>query len=958
MTRVLPLGALPDAALEARWTAAVSGFAPLAPYLDALSRRAPWVLESPQAARAALAAALKAAKDLAADPPPLEEAMAVLRRAKAATHLCVALLDLAGAQDLSETTGAIAAFADAATAAGLATAARVLAEQNRLEPADPGAAAGLIPGFIVLAMGKGGAGELNYSSDVDLSLFFEPDRLRVRSGHEPRAVAQRIAQLLVRILEQITSDGYVFRTDLRLRPDPNSTSPAVSVPAALNYYQSLGQNWERAAFIKARPCAGDLPAGEAFLQSLQSFIWRRRLDYAAIEDIHAIKRRLRAAKGTAALNDGAFDVKLGWGGIRDIELFAQTQQLIHGGRRPLLRSPQTLKALEALALEGLLGGFEAESLASAYIFFRHVEHRLQMVADEQTHRLPADPAQAARVAALCGFAEPGAFQQALKTHRTRVIDIDQKLFALEPGAASDDPLSGLRFTGVENDPATDAHLQSMGYAHPDRVGGVIRDWQAGRVRALRTERARRLMAALTPAILRAASQSDAPDTAFARFAAMIAGLSAGVQVLSLYEAHPALIGETMAALAVSQPLSETLARRPSLLDLLSETRFFAPLRHDPPDALRETLRAAAATAETLDDAMNAARRAHRDEMFRIAMQILKGAATAAEAGRAYAELADASVAAMAAAAARAVEVDKGPLPGAFCILGLGKLGGRELAAGSDLDVMVVYEPREGAGPDGVQPFAKLAQRLIAALSAPTEEGILYEVDMQLRPSGAKGPVAVRFSSFARYYRDEAWTWELLALTRARPVAGDAGLAARIMQETRAILASARDREAVLTDAAAMRALMERERPASGPWDLKLKPGGLVDIEFIAQALQITTGDPAVLSSNTAAAIAGLAERNALTQTEAAALIQAQTASADLQQVLRLCTPAGFDPVTAGAQLRELLARVLDTPSFDDVAARMQAHAQTVRAIFLERVGDGSGRGPPLKPAEAYAGLCF
>ncbi len=250
MTRVLPLGALPDAALEARWTAAVSGFAPLAPYLDALSRRAPWVLESPQAARAALAAALKAAKDLAADPPPLEEAMAVLRRAKAATHLCVALLDLAGAQDLSETTGAIAAFADAATAAGLATAARVLAEQNRLEPADPGAAAGLIPGFIVLAMGKGGAGELNYSSDVDLSLFFEPDRLRVRSGHEPRAVAQRIAQLLVRILEQITPDGYVFRTDLRLRPDPNSTSPAVSVPAALNYYQSQGQNWERAASSK------------------------------------------------------------------------------------------------------------------------------------------------------------------------------------------------------------------------------------------------------------------------------------------------------------------------------------------------------------------------------------------------------------------------------------------------------------------------------------------------------------------------------------------------------------------------------------------------------------------------------------------------------------------------------------------------------------------------------------
>ena len=950
MPQVRPLGAAPDAPLETRWSAAVEGLAALTPYLAALARRWPDVLESPQAARAARQKALQDAWAMAQTPPPIDEAMAALRRGKAQTHLAVALLDLSGDADLSETTGAITAFADAAASAALAVAARTLGEQNRLAPAGEGVGAGPIPGFIVLAMGKGGAGELNYSSDVDLSLFFDPEQLPVRPGHEPRPVAQRIAQLLVRVLEQTTPDGYVFRTDLRLRPDPNSTAPAVTVPAALNYYQSLGQNWERAAFIKARPSAGDIPAGQAFLQSLEGFIWRRHLDYAAIEDIHAIKRRIRAAKGTAGLRDPAFDVKLGWGGIRDIELFVQTQQLILGGRRAALRQPETLKALQALVEEGVLGAPEAAALDAAYVFFRHVEHRLQMVADEQTHRLPADPAQAARIARLCGFESLDAFDAALEAHRARVIEIDQRLFPKDAAAAADDPLAGLRFTGVDNDPATDAHLRAMGYAQPDKVGAVIRDWQSGRVRALRTERARRLMAGLTPAILRAAAESDEADRVFARFADLIAGLTAGVQVLSLYEAHPALIGETMAALSVSQPLAETLSRRPALLDLFSEPRFFAPLAGDPPDAARDLL-APAAAAKSLDDAMNAARRAHREEMFRIAMQILKGVATAAEAGRAYADLAEASVAAMAQAAVRAVEADKGPLPGAFCVLGLGKLGGRELAAGSDLDVMVVYEPREGVDADGVQAFTKLTQRLIAALSAPTEEGVLYEVDMQLRPSGAKGPVAVRLSSFARYYREEAWTWELLALTRARPVVGDTALAARIASEARAILAAPRDSAAVLADAAAMRARMERERPGSGPWDLKLKPGGLVDVEFIAQALQITAGDPKVLSPNTAEALAALAEQGALPPEEAAALIEAQTAYADLQQVLRLCAPSAFDPAAAGSQLRSLLARALGVVDFDDVETRLRVHARTVRRIFLQRVGDGSAQGPPLKSTE-------
>lgn len=948
--RMPPLGASPDAAVEIRWQAALKALPRLAPYLAGLADRFPDVHAGPAWALTAQEGALARVRALALEPPAFEDGMAVLRRAKAQTHLAVALRDLCGETCLQATTGAISTFADAAVEAALALSVRALAERGQLPFPQAGAAHGPVPGFLVLAMGKGGALELNYSSDIDISLFFDAEVLPARAGHEARPLAQRITQHLVRALEAITPDGYVFRTDLRLRPDPNSTSPAVTVSAAQHYYQSLGQNWERAAFIKARVCAGDIPAGEAFLKGLDSFIWRRHLDYAAIEDIQAIKRRIRAAKGEGGLSDPAFDVKLGWGGIRDIELFAQTQQLILGGRRPELRTRQTLDALARLAAAGILAPADAAVLSAAYAFFRHVEHRLQMVADAQTHAIPADPEAAARIAALCGLRSLDALDSAISAHRTAVTQVDRRLFADRPEV--DDPLLDLNFTGVENDPATNAVLRELGFQDPEAAGAIIREWRSGRLRALRSERARRLMAGLTPRILRAAAEGDAPDLAFARMAHLIAGLSAGVQLLSLFEARPVLIAETMAALALSAPLAEILARRPALLDGLAESRFFSPIRHDPPGSLAQVVADATRAAPGFDDAMNAARRVHREESLRIAMQVLKGIATAQEAGRAYAELADTTVRLMADAAVHEVESSRGPLPGPFCVVALGKLGGRELSAGSDLDVMLVYEDQEEPSTvDAVQAFAKLTQRLITALSAPTEEGILYEVDMQLRPSGSKGPVAVRLSSFVRYYREEAWTWELLALTRARPVAGDPAFCARLMAETRAILNAPRDRAKTLADAAAMRARMERDRPAAGPWDLKLRPGGIVDLEFIVQALQLAAG-PAALGlpqSNTGEAIAALARNGVFSAAEAAALREAFHAYANVQQVLRICAPGGLDGAQSSKRLQDLLARALGVVRFEEVEARLASHARAVRTLFLQHIGDGTPDGPALKP---------
>jgi glutamate-ammonia-ligase adenylyltransferase len=919
----------------------------LAPYLGHLIARLPQAAASPGAALSAQEAALKDALDMAAAPCAFDEGMARLRRAKATTHLTTALLDLACEAPLAATTRAITAFADAATQAALALSAKALAERGMIAPSPFDQPEGPIPGFLIIAMGKGGAGELNYSSDIDLSIFFDPDRLPVLRGQEPRPLAQRIVQHLVRALEAITPDGYVFRTDLRLRPDPNSTNPAVSVTAALHYYQSLGQNWERAAFIKARPCAGDQPAAQAFLRSLDGFVWRRHLDYAAIEDIHAIKRRIRATKGAGDLSDPAFDVKLGYGGIRDIELFTQTQQLILGGRRTELRAQGTRDALQQLVKGGALAAEDAAILAEAYVFFRHVEHRLQMVADEQTHSLPADPTAAGAIAALCGLNDVGDLDEAIAKRRHAVARIDAGLFADASGA--EDPLADLTFTGVENDPTTNAQLTAMGFKHPNRVGDIVREWRSGRLRALRTERARRLLQRLTPRILRAAAQGDDPDLALDRFAALVSQLSAGVQVLSLFEAQPALLTETVAALELSMPLAEILARRPGLLDGMAEPRFFQPLGADPAGSMAAAMAVATEGRQRLEEAMNAARRAHREEALRIAMQVLKGLASAEDAGRAYAELADASVQAMAAASVAAIEAARGPLPGRFAVVALGKLGGRELSAGSDLDLMVVYEEdsAENAAEAG-QAFAKVTQRLITALNAPTEEGVLYEVDMQLRPSGSKGPVAVRHSSFARYYREEAWTWELMALTRARPVAGDPAFCAAMARETRAILAAPRDAAQVLADAAAMRARMQRDRLATGPWDLKLTPGGLVDIEFIVQALQLVGGAAvAEIRANTGEAVQSLTAAGAISPAEGETLIQAWTDYANLTHILRLCAGSGFEPEATGLRLKELLARAIGVVGFEAVEARLRHHGAAVRRIFLQRIGDGTDQSAAL-----------
>jgi glutamate-ammonia-ligase adenylyltransferase len=928
----LPRGDAPAAFARSPWADAAAAAAG-APYLARLMERREDLasdLDADWPARL-VSGAIDAALAIAADPPPIDEAMRALRRAKDAVHLACALADLSRTWPLMRVTGALTDFADASVRAAVAVATQDVAARGQIDPALV-AQKDAPPGLAIIAMGKMGAHELNYSSDIDFSVFFDVESMEAIGARDPRTTAVRMVAPLVRMLEAVTEDGYVFRTDLRLRPDPGSTPVAVSLGAAAHYYQTLGQNWERAAFIKARAVAGDITLGRAFLAELQPFIWRKHLDFAAVADVQSIKRQILSTHKSSELSSAVFDVKLGRGGIRDIELFAQTQQLILGGRNRALRSIRTLDALEALTDAGVISADTKDALAQAYVFFRDVEHRVQMLDDAQTHKTPSDPEMRVKVAALAGYETLAEFDRALVEQRKIVSEIDLQLFGRSESLA--DPMGSLIFTGVEDHPETLATIKKLGFQKPEAVSQTIRGWHHGRIRAMRSERARELLTALTPKLLRAFAETGDPDRAFSRFDLFFSSLSAGVQVLSLLEARPSLLDLLARLLATAPRLSSALAARPALMDAMIEPRFAQPLTDDAPDARVNDLLARVRESETFEQRLNAARRFQREEAFRIGVQVLEGAASAETAGAAHANLAEACVIAMSEAALAETERLFGPAPGAFVVLALGKFGGRELAEGSDLDVMVVYDEAERT-----EFYTRFTQRLISALSAQTEEGALYEVDTQLRPSGSKGPVAVRVSAFEHYYEQEAWTWELLALTRLRPVAGDEALGDRVASIAQGVLSKPRDTAKTLADVADMRVRMERERAAKSLWDLKLAPGGFVDIEFAAQALQLihAAENPRILSPNTGEALAQIADAEFISPMDGGLLAGAWRRWSDLQQMLRICVEDEFDPAIASPALKRKLAEAGRAKSFEALEEDICAAQSGVRGIFVKLV---------------------
>ncbi|WP_349366669.1 MAG: bifunctional [glutamine synthetase] adenylyltransferase/[glutamine synthetase]-adenylyl-L-tyrosine phosphorylase [Nitratireductor rhodophyticola] len=867
--------------------------------------------------------------------------MKALRDLKAEAHCLIALCRLADVADTATTTERLSFLADKCIRAAVnfllldADRAGKLKLPDRARPAEGS-------GWILLGMGKLGADELNFSSDIDLIVLVDPHAPAIIEAYEAIDLFVRLTRRLVRILQDRTEHGYVFRTDLRLRPDPGSTPLAIPVEAALHYYESRGQNWERAAMIKARPIAGDLVAGESFLKELQPYVWRKYLDYAAIADVHSIKRQIHAHKGHGAVAVRGHNVKLGRGGIREIEFFVQTQQLIAGGRFPELRGRRTVSMLKELARCGWIDEEARGALTRQYWFLRDVEHALQMVADEQTHTLPEEDDELERIAHLLAFDDAEAFSEAFRESLRLVEQHYADLFETAPQLSRG--VGNLVFTGDVDDPGTLETLSELGFERPSDMCRVIRGWHYGRYRATQSAEARERLTELTPALLEAFGSTRRADEALLRFDAFLAGLPAGIQLFSLLQSNPALLNMLVSIMGAAPRLAAIITRRPHVFDGLLDPALLSEL----PDRayLSERLETFLAGAQIYEEILDRLRIFAAEQKFLIGIRLLTGAIDSARAGKAFSDLADLTVESALEAVVENFAGRHGRIAGGrVAILGMGKLGSRELTAGSDIDLILLYDHDEDAdysdGQKALAPseyYARLTQRLIAAVSAPTAEGVLYELDLRLRPSGNKGPVATHIDAFARYQRNDAWTWEHMALTRARAFAGDKALIERVEKEVHDILALPRDTQKIRNEAAEMRRLLEEEKPARDVWDLKLVPGGLIDLEFIAQVAVLTGNTPSESEATaTSEVLSSLSETFCAPQARQE-LVDAHHLYMTLTQTTRLCLEGGFDPDEAPPGFADLMLRQTDLPELGILQAHVEETAGRVRRLFEELVG--------------------
>jgi len=833
------------------------------------------------------------------------DAARALRRERSAFALALGLGDLAGLCRLEQVTGELSDLADRLIERALGAA---IAERT------PDAAPA---GFAVIGLGKLGGRELNYSSDVDLLFLYDPKTLPRKAREEPDQAAVRIAQRLTELLQKRTEDGYAFRVDLRLRPSPEVTPIALPVDAGISYYESAALPWERAAFIRARQVAGDPAVGRYFLEAIHPFVWRRSLDFGAIGEIRAISARIRDHYAQGQAFGPGYDLKRGRGGIREVEFFIQIHQLIHGGREPELRAPATLDALAALEKAGRLGAQDVALLREAYPLLRTIEHRLQMVDDRQTHVLPTQDDALDNVARLHGLEGGSALLDLLRPPTSRV-------------AALYDTLGESDAASISGDPQTlEEQLVAAGFV--DRASARLRveGWRSGRVRSLRAPAARQAFEAMLPGLIQALGAAPDPMRALNRFDDIVEGLPAGVNFYRLLEARPALTQHLAAILSHAPALAEQLGRRPELLDGLIDASAF-----DPPGAVAELAARFARPDRRGEDyqmVLDRVRRRVNEARFALGAQLVLGRTDPIEVGAGYARVAEAALQVLAAATVAEFEKPHGRVPGsALVILGLGRLGGGALTHASDLDLIYLFSGSHEGESDGPKPlratdyFNRLAPRVSAAMSVPTAAGPLYEVDTRLRPSGTDGLIAISLETFAEYQRTKAWTFEHMAMTRARPVHGSPADRAALAQILESVLTLERDPEKVSTDAAKMRLEIARHKPPHGAFDIKLGPGGLVDLEFAVHTLQLMHGKG--LTPRLGTAIEALIGEGLVPPEIAAAHVLLTR----MLVTLRLVAPDSGEPAPAS---RDLVARVCGTGGWEELLAAHDDARQSIRELW-------------------------
>lgn len=854
---------------------------------------------------------------------PVSEA---LRKRKNALAMVLAIADLAGVIGVDQVTRSLSDFADTALDAALDD---VFARRTPDQP---------VEGFAVIALGKHGGQELNYSSDIDPIFIYDPDTLPTRGREEPADAAQRIARQLIDIMSLRDGHGYVFRMDLRLRPAAEVTPLAIPVDAALSHYESQALTWEQAAFIRSRAAAGDRTLGQYFMDALRPFIWRRSLDFGTIDEIAALTRQIRDHYSKGQKLGPGFDIKRGRGGIREVEFFTQAHQLIHGGRDPVLRARSTLDALAALSSQGIIPADEAAMLAGHYRTLRTFEHRLQMVNDQQTHSLPVDGLALDNVAQLHGLADGGAMIAALVPVTDDVAQVYDRLIASQHASASEAGIT------LSNDPELLADaLAAAGLAEPEALAARVQGWRGGAVRALRSAAGRKAFEAVLPALLGAFA--DAPDqtAALNRFDDVLRQLPSTVNVFRLLQARPALMQTMVDILSHAPPLAESLARRGDLLDGLIDASAY-DLVGDV-DAIVQRLSREEA-GDDYQQRLDAVRLAVGEMRFALGVQLIEGRHDPIAIAGGYARVAEAAIIRLADCAIREFTAVHGVMPGSEpVILALGRLGGGALTHASDLDLIFLFSGEIGGESDGARPlgsthyYNRLAQRIIAALSVPTAAGALYEVDTRLRPNGAQGLLAVSFASFAEYQRDQAWTWEHMALCRARVVYGSVSARDRLDAIVGDVLGTPRDAQEIASAAAKMRSDIAAHKKPLGPLDVKLLPGGLVDVEFIVHSLQLQ--HRTAFHPDLRQAIAALVEAGLLD----ASVAGAHDLMTRLLVTLRLVAPDCAEPAPASQML---IARACDCESWDALLlAIAQARNHVGRAwetVFGKTGVDAPGEG--------------
>jgi glutamate-ammonia-ligase adenylyltransferase len=786
-----------------------------------------------------------------ATPPPSLDAdnrsdwSTLLRRYRAAESTRLVWRDVLGHDDVDATLAGSTALAERCLQTALAALEVEFAQRHGVLRD----ASGSVQRLVVFGLGKLGGGELNFSSDVDLVYAYE----HAGDSDGPRPLAAedyfaRLGQQLAKLLDEVTAEAFCHRVDLRLRPYGNAGRVAWSFAAMEQYFQREGRDWERYAWQKARPVAGDCAAGERFLATLRPFVYRRYLDYGALDGLREMKAAIAAEVARKELAD---DIKRGPGGIREIEFLVQALQLIRGGREAELRERRLLPALSALVAAGHIAPATGTAMAEAYRFLRRLENRLQMLRDAQTHALPEQALDRARLAQGLGQATWSGLRDALDVQRARVAAEFDALLAPRRRTAAPDAIAAY-WRGLPGEGGVPVLLEA-GFVDAAGADASLRDFaRAPALRAL-SDSARARLDRVLPALLTAAAASPLPDAALPRLLPLLHNILRRTSYLALLDEQPAALQRLVDVLVRSALLGERLAAHPLLLDELLDVRVAGPLPG------RETMIAACNAALALDDtetALHALNETRQALSFRIALATLDQRQDADASARQLAWLADAVVGVVLQLAQREMAAAHGTVANArFAVIGYGSLGGEELGFGSDLDVVFLYDAASDAHSHGPRPleasrwFARLAQKIVALLGTVTAAGRLYDVDVRLRPDGAKGLLVSTLASFGDYQRERAWTWEHQALVRARAVAGDMRLCDAFEQVRNATLSRPRDAEALRNDVLSMRAKMraeldrsEPDRSSAGRFDLKQGEGGLVDLEFLLQYIVLRDAD--------------------------------------------------------------------------------------------------------------------